>query len=73
MPLQPTCLPPATHVPPPQFNDSRLAVALALTAARAGATVLNHAEVVGLLKVGAVFFLCACVCLCVCKERGGLC
>ncbi|KAL4440446.1 hypothetical protein ABPG75_003447 [Micractinium tetrahymenae] len=33
-----------------QFNDSRLAVALACTAALAGATVLNHAEVVKLLK-----------------------
>ena len=34
-----------------QFNDSRLAVVLACTAAAAGATVANHAEVVRLLKV----------------------
>lgn len=34
-----------------QFNDSRLAVILACTAAAAGAAVLNHAEVVKLLKV----------------------
>lgn len=33
-----------------QFNDSRLAVALACTAALAGATVLNHAEAVRLIK-----------------------
>jgi glycerol-3-phosphate dehydrogenase len=33
-----------------QFNDSRLAVALACTAAASGAAVLNHAEVTGLLK-----------------------
>lgn len=35
-----------------QFNDARLAVTLALTAALAGATVLNHAEVTRLIKVG---------------------
>jgi glycerol-3-phosphate dehydrogenase len=34
-----------------QFDDSRLAVTLACTAARAGATVLNYAEVTRLLKV----------------------
>ncbi|KAK2080209.1 hypothetical protein QBZ16_000062 [Prototheca wickerhamii] len=33
-----------------QFNDARLAVSLAVTAALAGATVLNYAEVTGLLK-----------------------
>lgn len=33
-----------------QFNDARLCVTLAVTAARAGATVLNHAEVTGLIK-----------------------
>ncbi|KAG7670407.1 hypothetical protein Ndes2526A_g00159 [Nannochloris sp. 'desiccata'] len=33
-----------------QFNDSRLAIALACTAAGAGATVLNHAQVVDLIK-----------------------
>jgi len=33
-----------------QFNDARMNVALACTAARAGATVLNHAEVTGLIK-----------------------
>eukprot|EP00887_Chlorella_sp_A99_P002318 scaffold10.g2318.t1 len=32
------------------FNDARLCVTLAVTAARAGATVLNHAEVTGLIK-----------------------
>ncbi|KAI4382712.1 hypothetical protein MLD38_008640 [Melastoma candidum] len=36
-----------------QMNDSRLNVALACTASLAGATVLNHAEVVGFLKDGA--------------------
>lgn len=36
-----------------QFNDSRLAVVLACTAAAAGAAVLNHAEVTQLLKVRA--------------------
>ena len=36
-----------------QFNDARLGVTLALTAALAGATVLNHAEVTRLLKAGA--------------------
>ncbi len=34
-----------------QFNDARLAVVLACTAALAGATVLNHTEAVRLLKV----------------------
>ena len=34
-----------------QFNDSRLNVALAQTAALAGATVLNYAEVTRLIKV----------------------
>lgn len=33
-----------------QFNDSRLAVVLACTAAAAGATVLNHAEATRLIK-----------------------
>ena len=33
-----------------QFNDSRLAIMLACTAAAAGATVLNHAEAVKLIK-----------------------
>ena len=33
-----------------QFNDSRLAVALACTAAAAGATVTNHTKVTGLIK-----------------------
>lgn len=33
-----------------QFNDARLAVTLAVTAALAGATVLNHVEATGLLK-----------------------
>lgn len=32
-----------------QFNDSRLAVAIACTACDEGATVLNHAEVVGVI------------------------
>ncbi|GAB4813967.1 hypothetical protein N2152v2_001013 [Parachlorella kessleri] len=35
-----------------QFNDARLAVVLACTAALAGATVLNHTEAVRLLKDG---------------------
>lgn len=35
-----------------QFNDSRLALALARTAAERGATILNHAPVVSLLKEG---------------------
>jgi len=35
-----------------QFNDSRFNVALALTAAVAGATVLNYAAVEAFLKVG---------------------
>lgn len=34
-----------------QHNDSRMNIALALTAAKQGATVLNHAEVTELLKV----------------------
>ena len=34
-----------------QFNDSRMNVLLACTAARVGATVLNHAEVTKFLKV----------------------
>ena len=34
-----------------QFNDARLNVALACTAALAGATVLNHARVTKLIKV----------------------
>ena len=34
-----------------QFNDARLNVALACTAALAGATVVNHAKVTKLLKV----------------------
>ena len=34
-----------------QFDDSRLAVSLACTAALAGATVLNYVEVTRLLKV----------------------
>lgn len=40
-----------------QFNDSRLAIMLACTAAAAGATVLNHAEAVKLIKasVGCLF------------------
>lgn len=33
-----------------QFNDSRLAIAVACTAATAGAAILNHAEAIGLLK-----------------------
>jgi len=32
-----------------QFNDSRLAIAVACTAQAAGATILNHAEVIGLI------------------------
>lgn len=34
-----------------QFDDARLNVALACTAAGAGASVLNHAKVTNLLKV----------------------
>lgn len=34
-----------------QFNDSRFNIALAVTAALAGATVLNYAAVEGFLKV----------------------
>jgi glycerol-3-phosphate dehydrogenase len=34
-----------------QFNDARMAVALACTAALGGATVANHTEVTGLIKV----------------------
>ena len=41
-----------------QFNDSRLAVVLACTAAAAGATVVNHCEAVRLLKVGTVVIVC---------------
>ena len=33
-----------------QFDDARLAVALACTAAMAGAAVVNHAPAVGLIK-----------------------
>ena len=36
-----------------QFNDARLNVALACTAALAGATIVNHAKVTKLLKVRA--------------------
>ena len=39
-----------------QFNDARLAVLVAVTAALAGAAVVNHAEAVRLLKVR--LFLC---------------
>jgi glycerol-3-phosphate dehydrogenase len=35
-----------------QFNDARLNVALACSAAAAGATVLNYAEVKKLIKAG---------------------
>lgn len=38
-----------------QFNDSRLAIMLACTAAAAGATVLNHAEAVKLIKASCSF------------------
>ena len=41
-----------------QFNDSRLAVVLACTAAAAGATVVNYCEAVRLLKVGALLVVC---------------
>ena len=41
-----------------QFNDSRLAVVLACTAAAAGAAVVNHCEAVRLLKVGTVVIVC---------------
>jgi len=37
-----------------QFDDARLAVALAATAVDAGATVLNYAEVTGLVKSGGI-------------------
>jgi glycerol-3-phosphate dehydrogenase len=47
-----------------QFNDARLAVALACTAALAGTTVVNHAEVISLLKV-CVRRVYVCVCVCV--------
>lgn len=45
------------HAPPQivyydgQFNDARLNVALACTAALAGATVVNHARATKLIKV----------------------
>ncbi len=35
-----------------QFNDSRMAVALAMTAQEAGVAIVNHARVVGLTKSG---------------------
>lgn len=55
-----------------QFDDSRLNVSLACTAAMAGATVLNYAEVTRLIKVR-----CKCLvmsvdcapCMCVHQER----
>jgi len=40
-----------------QFNDSRLAIMLACTAAAAGATVLNHAEAVKLIKASCSLLL----------------
>ena len=40
-----------------QFNDARLNVALAQTAALAGATVLNYTEVKALIKVQSPFYL----------------
>jgi hypothetical protein len=40
-----------------QFNDSRLNVTLAISAAAAGATVLNYADVTKLLKVGCLPFV----------------
>ena len=51
----PPPLPPHTHtraciVCHLQFNDSRLAILLAVTAATAGAAVANHAEAVRMLK-----------------------
>ena len=41
-------------------------LAIALTAAREGASVANHVEAVGLIKETVCVCVCACVCVCVC-------
>ena len=45
-----------------QFNDSRFNIALAVTAALAGATVLNYAAVEGFLKVRRMRGACRHIC-----------
>ena len=51
-------LPPPPPPPPPpragQHNDARMNLAIALTAAREGATIANHVEVLSLIKEGGV-------------------
>ena len=54
-----------------QFNDSRFNIALAVTAALAGATVLNYAAVEGFLKVRRTLVL-ACTAVLVQNKKSSL-